>query len=211
MIESRDKEECSLEKDFLTTDRELVRRAKSGELWATDELFRRHYQRAYSLAYALCSGDGEGAKDMIQEAFIKAFQGLGKFKEGSNFYTWLFRIIVNTSLDRRRRINRWKRVFSFWSSFRSEGDSSKEQIEIEDTNSESNPFETLENRERGVRIQDALMALPKNQRIAFHLKVVEGMKVKEIARIMGTAEGTVKSHLFRAIQTLRESLGDLVS
>jgi len=193
----------------IETENQLIERAKNGDREATEELFRRHYQRAYGLAYTLCSGDGEEAKDAVQEAFIKAFRNLNKFKEGAAFYTWLFKIIVNTCIDRKRGAKRWKKLFSFWPSSRSDGDSSEELLEVEDTADSSNPLCELENREMGQRIKKAIMDLPENQRLAFYLKVAEGMKIKEIARTMGSAEGTIKTHLFRAIHSLRESLEDL--
>ncbi len=189
---------------------DLLRRAKNGDRSATDELFRRYYQRAFGLAYTLCSGDREEAKDAVQDAFIKAFRNLGKFNEGAAFYTWLFRIIVNTCIDRTRGIKRWKRVFSFWPSAGQGNDEQDKLMEVEDARSDSSPLYELESREMGQRIHGAIMKLPKNQRLVFYLKVIEGMKIKEIAQTTGSAEGTIKSHLFRAIHSLQSSLKDLM-
>ncbi len=188
---------------------DLVHRAKNGDRFATDELFRRYYQRAFRLAYTLCSGDREEAKDALQDAFIKAFRNLGKFNEGAAFYTWLFRIVVNTCIDRTRGIKRWKRLFSFWPSSGQGNEQHDKLMEVQDERSESSPISKLEGKEMGERIRGAVMKLPKNQRLVFYLKVVEGMKIKEIAQTTGSAEGTIKSHLFRAIHTLQSSLKDL--
>jgi len=193
----------------MDTDSELVQRANNGDRVAIDELFRRHYQRAYALTYTLCSGDSEEAKDALQEAFIKAFRNLKRFNESATFYTWFFRIVVNTCIDRRRKYNRWKRLFSFWPSSHSNDGSGGELIEVQDSAIDTDPHHELESKELGRRIQNAIMALPKNQRIAFYLKAIEAMRIKEIAKIMGLAEGTVKTHLFRAIHSLQKSLTDL--
>lgn len=205
----RESEAVLHEQECSVADSELVRRAKDGDRRATDELFARHYQKAYALAHSLCSGDREAAKDVTQDAFIKAFQNIDKFEERAAFSSWLFKIIVNTSTDRKRGMSRRRRFFTLWRSSRSEGNPPLGQLELEDNRDESSPLHILENKEKGERIRDAIMDLPGYQRVAFHLKVVEGMKVKEIAQIMGAAEGTVKTHLFRAIHSLRESLEDL--
>ena len=193
----------------MASDSELVQRGKNGDRLAIDELFRRHYQRGYALAYTLCSGDSEEAKDALQEAFIKAFRNLKRFNESAAFYTWFFRIVVNTCIDRKRKYKRWKRLFSFWPSSHSEDGGGDELVEIQDSAIDSDPLHELESKELGQRIQEAIMNLPENQRVAFYLKVAEGMKIREIAETMGSAEGTVKTHLFRAIHSLQKSLTDL--
>jgi len=197
------------ERTFPLSDTQLIWRAKGGDRRAGDELFGRYYQMAYGLAYTMCSGDREEAKDVVQDAFIKVFRNLKSFKEDASFYTWLYRIVVNTCLDRRRGQSRWKKLFSTWPLLRSRDGLADEPYEVEDPKEESNPLHKLENKETGKRIERAIMALPENQRIAFHLKVVEGLKIREIAEIMGSAEGTVKTHIFRAMRNLQESLKEL--
>jgi len=209
LVIAQDSESAVSLDDHSLSENELVGRAKKGDRGAMDELFRRHYQRAYALAYTLCSGDGEEAKDAIQDAFIKAFRNFGKFKEGATFYTWFYRILVNTCIDRKRKLGRWKRLFSFWPTSGFGDDSEQHDMEAEDRRGSSNPLEKLESREVGEKIRNAIMELPETQRVAFYLRVNEGMKVKEIAHVMGSAEGTAKTHLFRAIRSLQKKLKDL--
>ena len=96
------------------TDENLVTRAREGDRKALDELVGRYQEKAYRIAYNMCQGDSEEAKELTQEAFLRTFRGLRNFRGKSSFYTWFYRILVNTCLDGRRRRVRWERIFSFW-------------------------------------------------------------------------------------------------
>lgn len=188
-------------------DEELVARIKEGEDWATEELVNRYQQKTYAIAYHMCGEDREEAKDLTQEAFLRVFRSLGKFRGDSSFYTWFYRIVVNVCLDSRRRSRRWKQIFLTWRQVQrgkgSEGDVPEEQPDMRD---DINPVSALSGKQFAKDIKKSLKALPERQRLVFQLKVLHGMSIREIAQVIGTAEGTVKSHLFRATRFLREEL-----
>ena len=188
-------------------DEELVARIKEGEDWATEKLVNRYQQKTYAIAYHMCGEDREEAKDLTQEAFLRVFRSLGKFRGDSSFYTWFYRIVVNVCLDSRRRSRRWKQIFSPWRQVQrgkgSQGDVPEEQPDMRD---DINPVSALSGKQFAKEIKRSLKALPERQRLVFQLKVLHGMSIREIAQVIGTAEGTVKSHLFRATRFLREEL-----
>ena len=188
-------------------DEELVARIKEGEDWATEELVNRYQQKTYAIAYHMCGEDREEAKDLTQEAFLRVFRSLGKFRGDSSFYTWFYRVVVNVCLDSRRRSRRWKQIFSPWRQVKrgkgSQGDVPEEQPDMRD---DINPVSALSGKQFAKEIKRSLKALPERQRLVFQLKVLHGMSIREIAQVIGTAEGTVKSHLFRATRFLREEL-----
>lgn len=188
-------------------DNELVARAQDGDPLAFEDLVRRYQEKAYVIAYNMCSGDSEEAKEMTQEAFFRAFRNLKDFRGKSSFYTWFYRILVNTCLDSRRRRKRWNRIFSFWRPIRVEKTSSEIADEdYPDPAKQSNPMTNLSGKQLSKEIRKALASLPEKQRVVFQMKVLHGMRIREIAQIMGSAEGTVKSHLFRATRFMRDAL-----
>jgi len=188
-------------------DEELVARIQEGEDWATEELVNRYQQKTYAIAYHMCSEDSEEARDLSQEAFLRAFRSLGKFRGDSSFYTWFYRIVVNVCLDSRRRSRRWKLIFSPWRQVqRGKGSPGEVPEEQPDMRDDINPVSALSGKQFTKEIKKSLKALPERQRLVFQLKVLHGMSIREIAQVIGTAEGTVKSHLFRATRFLREEL-----
>lgn len=192
------------------TDEELVGLAQEGDRKAFEELVVRHQDRAYSLALHMCLGDMQEAQDLTQEAFLRAFRSIRNFRGDSAFYTWLFRIVVNTCLDGRRRRLHWENLFSFW---RNRLDDHEEVDELEaqpDLRPGADPLANLSGRDLYKEVRKALRELPPRQRMALQLKVLHGMSLKEIAETMGTAEGTVKSHLFRATHRLQRALKDWI-
>jgi len=189
-------------------DEELIARAQKDDQWAIEEFVCRYHQKAYAIAYYMCSGDREEAQDLTQEAFLRAFRNIKKFRGDSSLYTWFYRIVVNTCLDGRRRRHRWERIFSRTGE---RGERTKEVPEEQpDMGGASDPMDALSGKQLTLEIRKALMTLPERQRIAFQLKVFQGMSIREIAQVMGSAEGTVKSQLFRATHSLRTALKDWV-
>ena len=192
-----------------TSDEDLVKRAQKGDVSALDELLNRYQNKAFAIAYQFSSGDREEAKDITQEAFLKVVRGIKKFKGGSSFFTWFYRIIVNTCLDWGRKRQRWKRIFY---RNQAEGDPYENDKPTLEEKSEagvaSNPVAILKNKQLMEDILAALKTLPEKQRMVFQLKAMNGLSIREISQIMGSAEGTVKSHLFRATHFLREALAD---
>jgi RNA polymerase sigma-70 factor (ECF subfamily) len=192
------------------SDEDLVALAQEGDRKAFEELVLRHQERAYSLALHMCMGDTEEAQDLTQEAFLRAFKNIKNFRGDSSFYTWFFRIVVNTCLDGRRKRLKWENLFSFRRQ-KSQDDEETDELEVQpDTDPGRDPMAVLSEKRLTRDIKRALKELPPRQRMALQLKVIEGMSLKEIAEIMGAAEGTVKSHLFRATHKLQEVLKDWV-
>jgi RNA polymerase sigma-70 factor (ECF subfamily) len=193
----------------ISSDEALVARTLEGDPSAAAELVGRYHKKAYGIAYHLCSGNTEEARDFTQEAFLRAFAKLGTFRGQSSFYTWFYRILVNTCRDGRRRLRRWKQRFTFWRSTPEEAATGQSTPEDQpDPAEQADPAAVLTSKELHERLRKAMLSLPPKQRTAFQLKVFHGMTIREIAEVMNSAEGTVKSHLFRATQYLREALSD---
>ncbi|RJR54406.1 MAG: sigma-70 family RNA polymerase sigma factor [Desulfobacteraceae bacterium] len=189
-------------------DLELVERAKRRETAAAEELVRRYQEKAYAIAYRTCSGDAEEAKDLTQEAFLKAFRNLHQFKGQASFYTWLYRIVVNTCLDGARKQKRRKWFSSSWGSEQEEKKIRSEIEESPDHNIGGNPAATLNRKELKAHVKKALSGLSTSQRMIFEMKIFDDMSIPEIARVANIAEGTVKSHLFRATRHIRKALSE---
>ena len=181
-------------------DEELVGLAQQGDRRAFEELVERHKQKAYYIAFDF-SRDREDAKDLSQEAFLKAFTNLKNFDGRSSFYTWFYRILVNLCLDFKRRQKRTP-TDSFDETLESPMESSYEPQKP------PAPDQQVLAGQFSRRIGEALEALPARQRTAFILKNHQGLSIKEIADLMETAEGTVKVHLHRAVTALRRSLAE---
>jgi RNA polymerase sigma-70 factor, ECF subfamily len=181
-------------------DEELVASARQGNRGAFEELVERHKRRAYHIAFGF-TRDGEDAKDLSQEAFLKAFTNLKNFDGRSSFYTWFYRILVNLCLDYKRRHKRVP-AEEFDEATVARMDPSHEPARPR------SPDQQVLARQISVKVGAALEALPARQRVAFVLKNHQGLSIKEIAELMDTAEGTVKVHLHRAVTALRERLAE---
>ena len=188
-------------------DEELVRRAQNDDQWAIEQLILRYQKKVYQIAYHMLAGDEQEAQDRTQDAFLKAFRKIKQFKGNASFYTWLYRIVINTCLDSRRRRRRWTEIF-----FPGRLESHKEETpsssleEYPDTNKNSNPLSTLRNRQLEEDVKKAMNDLSERQRSIFQLKIFHEMSIPEIAQMLNLAEGTVKTHLFRATQVIQKKL-----
>lgn len=186
---------------------EIVRRAQGGDAKAIDLLARRYQQKVYSLAYRLSGFDAEEARDTAQEALLQVFRNLKHFEGRSKFSTWLFRVAVNTCRDAQRRRSRWKRLLLPWRAERHDDDGDGPEIEnIPDGGGETDMLTGIGGREFKRDVQEVLHTLSGKQRQVFELKVFEELSIVEIAAATGMAEGTVKTHLFRATQAMRDRL-----
>ncbi len=182
------------------SDRILIERVQAGEVAAFDVLVRKYRERLYGIIYNL-TANREDAADLTQEAFIKAFTSIHRFKGHSAFFTWLYRIGVNTALSHLKR-NRFRRFFSL------------ENIQEEGSNAQV--IETLAARhksERGAllnelqeKLNDALQKLSPKHRTVVVLFEIEGLSHQEIADVMGCSVGTVRSRLHYAKQQLQADL-----
>ena len=185
-----------------TEEQVLVRRAQRGDLAAYDELIRRYQERIYATVYHMTSNH-EDANDLAQDAFIKAFQALKSFKGGSSFYTWIYRIAVNKTINfLKQRKNR-----------------SHMSLDDLDFNAEHDPdlvalvSDKTPRREAGLaelqeKLNAAMQKLSEPHRLVITLHDVQGMAHEEIAQIMDCNVGTVRSRLFYARQQMQAELSD---
>lgn len=188
-------------------DKELVRRAQNDDPWAIEQLVLRYQKKVYAIAYQMLSGDAEEAQDRTQDAFLKVFRKIKQFKGNASFYTWLYRIVINTCLDARRRRRRWKDIFFPWRLEKNkEAESTTYLEEYPDTTHSANPLSTVSNQQLENDVKSAMNTLSERQRSIFQLKIFHEMSISEIAKMMGLAEGTVKTHLFRATQVIQKQL-----
>jgi RNA polymerase sigma-70 factor (ECF subfamily) len=184
----------------LPADEELVGLARAGDARAFEALAERHQQKAYHIAFGFAR-DREEAKDLSQDAFLKAFMNLKNFDGRSGFYTWFYRILVNVCLDhKRRRSRRTDEEFN---------EAVENQLEPSHPGAvTATPDKAAMASQLSRKVGVALERLPPKQRAAFILKNHQGLSIKEIAEVMETAEGTVKVHLHRAVKALRENLAE---
>jgi len=190
-------------------DKDLIEKIRRQDRDALDELFSQYMQKAFAVSFQLCGGNRDQAQDLTQEAMLKAIKNIQKFRGEASFSTWLYRIIYNTYLDSRKKQQRWMNIFSPWRWKKQKNDPDRNiPEEPRDMDRNNSPLQALQGSELGQAVQKAIRQLPENQRIVFQLKVFDEMTLKEIAKMMGSAEGTVKSHLFRATRSLQERLGE---
>ncbi|GHC02554.1 RNA polymerase sigma factor [Cerasicoccus arenae] len=180
----------------------LVKRVQSGEMAAFDQLIVKYRERLFSVVYNLTS-NRDDANDLTQEAFIRAFRSISKFKGNSSFFTWLYRIAVNTTITHLKR-NRKRRFFSF-EQMDEEGSSN---VKLESLASRAKTDKPTYMRELQEKLNDALQKLSVKHRTVVVLYEIEGLSHQEIAEITKTSEGTVRSRLHYAKQQLRETLKD---
>jgi RNA polymerase sigma-70 factor (ECF subfamily) len=187
-----------IEQVHVSTDKDsdisLIRRTKKGDTGAFDELVMR-YQRQIFFSVIRIVLNREDANDVVQDTFIKAFRNLDRFDEKYRFYTWIYRIGVNTALNLIQR--RKNREYHF--EYRDEEDN----FNPPDT---ENPDNEIEHREFKKYVQDALNILSLEMRSVFVLRVYDELTYQEIADVMSISLGTVMSRLNRARTTLKKHL-----
>jgi len=193
MDESR---EIAVAKDDLA----LVAEAKAGSYEAFEELVNRYEGKIYRLGMNI-TGNSEDAEDVLQEAFLKAFQHLGDFRADSRFYTWLVRIAVNEALMKLRKIRSDRSV-----PLEDEMGEDGEPIPRELADWKPNPEQIYAQAQMESILRDAAQKLPTTYRTVFLLRDVEDLTTAEAASVLGLTEGTVKARLFRGRLMLREEL-----
>jgi RNA polymerase sigma-70 factor (ECF subfamily) len=178
-------------------DHHLIAECLQGRSAAFGELVRRYQDRLYNTAYRLM-GNADDAQDVVQEAFLNAYQSLASFKGDSLFFTWLYRIAVNTaiSLKRKQRV-----VLSIHGA-----GPDQPGVEPLDPSELSRPERALEQEEEERRVQRALDRLSPEHRTVLVLKEIEGQKYEAMAEILGVPIGTIRSRLHRARLELRQLL-----
>src|SRR5512138_2487431 len=178
----------------------LVRAAKQGEVSAFEELVKRYDRNVFRIAQHITQ-NREDAEDVVQDAFLKAFQNLGQFQGQSKFYTWLVRIAVNEALMRLRR-RRPERMVSIDEDVKTEEDSIPREI----ADWSPNPEQLYNQGELKEILQKTIQGLPPSFRTVFILRDVEGLSTEETADALGLSVPAVKSRLLRARLQLRERL-----
>lgn len=181
----------------------LVVRSQGGDLAAFDQLIRRHQERVYATIYHM-TANHEDAADLTQETFIKAYNALPGFKGDCGFFTWLYRIAVNRTLNfLKQRRNRTSHLSLNDIDFNAEHDP-----DLVALTSEKTPRRDLNLTELQERLNNALLKLSESHRMVVVLHDIQGMPHEEIARIMDCNTGTVRSRLFYARQQLQGLLAD---
>ncbi len=181
----------------MTSEDELVRRAQAGNIDAFEQLVLQHQQFVFNLALrAVC--DPHEAQDIAQEAFLRAWQALPRFKRKSRFRTWLYRIVVNLCYNRLPRLHQDLLAADI-------DDPAEPASELAAPDA-VDPQTNLERRDRMAFIQQQVQALPEGYRLMILLRFVNDCSYDEIAEIMDLPLGTVKTGLFRARRQLRDTL-----
>jgi RNA polymerase sigma-70 factor (ECF subfamily) len=185
-------------------DRVFIAQAQHGDTSAFRRLVERHQRRAHAHAYSLLRDDND-AREVVQEAFLRVHKNLATFEGSSAFYTWLYRIVTNLSIDRMRRPGRKTAEFA-------------DDRNHEDANAEfplisridgADPIDVIRRKEIARRVQAALEALPPYHRGVILLREVEGLSYEEMAQAMNVSKGTIMSRLFHARQKLQRALADV--
>ncbi|MEW5863251.1 MAG: RNA polymerase sigma factor RpoE [Pseudomonadota bacterium] len=189
------------EKDI---DRELVARAQRGDKRAF-ELLVEKYQRKLVRLLSRLIRDPVEVEDVAQEAFIKAYRALPSFRGDSAFYTWLYRIGVNTAKNYLMAMGRRAPTSTELEAEEAEGYDEGEQLRDINT-----PESVTLSREIAATVNAAIDALPEELRTAIQLRELEGMSYEEIARVMDCPIGTVRSRIFRAREAIAEKLRPLL-
>ena len=177
---------------------ELVRRLQAGEVSAFRELVESHKQRVFALAYDL-TGNTQDAEDLSQEAFIKVHRSISSFRGEAKLGSWLYRIVVNLALNRRRKkaVSEMELRESF------EGDGLPAPHAAAGEGSPEHATEAAFIRRD---LRRALAKLSEQQRTIFVLRHDQDLPLRQIGAILKISEGTVKSQLFRALRKLQEHL-----
>ncbi len=176
-------------------ERQLVRLAQEGSREAFSRLVERYQPKVFHMALSF-TRNRESADDLAQEVFLKAFLALPKFRHGSEFGTWLYRITVNHAKDYLRRRGRAKEVPL---------ETAGEVVETRPGEAEVRE-ELRETERRRTLIHEALAALPDKYRVILTLRDVEGMPYEKIAEVLEVSPGTVDSRLHRARKMLRKRI-----
>ena len=176
----------------------MISRCQQGDQEALKEIFDKYHKKVYRIAYGVVR-QREEALDIVQEVFIKLFRSIKNFKGRSQFYTYLYRMVMNTAIDHARKAGK-----QFISSLDEEG-----SFEPSD-NIEKGPERVLLQKELEERVKSAMDKLPAEQKAALIFRDVEGLSYQEMAEAMGCSIGTVMSRLHYGRKRVQELLKDYV-
>ena len=185
-------------------DQVLVERAQRGDKRAFELLVEKYQRKLARVLSRLVRDPGE-VEDVTQEAFIKAYRALPSFRGDSAFYTWLYRIGINTAKNYLVAMGRRAPTSTEVDAEEAEGYEDGEQLRDINT-----PESLLLTREIGATVNAAIESLPEELRSAIQLRELEGMSYEEIAKLMDCPIGTVRSRIFRAREAIAERLKPLL-
>ena len=183
-------------------DQQLVKRAQLGHLEAYDELVRRYQERIYATIYHMAANH-EDANDLAQETFIKAYQALKSFKGDSSFFTWVYRIAVNKTINFLKQRKNKTHMSLNDLDFNAEHDPDLVALVSDKT-----PRRDVNLIELQQKLNGAMQKLSEVHRLVVTLHDVQGLSHEDISKIMGCNTGTVRSRLFYARQQLQAYLSD---
>ena len=184
----------------------LIRSAQRGDQDAFEQLVRTYDQNVLRMAQNILHSE-EDARDIYQEAFLRVYRNLSKFRFDCSFSTWLYRIVANLCLDqiRRRKVRREEPS----STESREGEVDRFQF-VAESRADVDPQRRLMSSEVNARVQDVLEQLTPRERIVFEMRHYQGMRLRAIGEALGVTEEAAKNCLFRGTQKMRAALGDFV-
>jgi len=183
-------------------DRELVARARKKDIDAYDDLVRRYQGKIYGLVYNMTSNK-EDTEDLVQDIFVKAYSALERFKGNSSFYTWIYRIAVNRTINFLKK--RKKRMGLSLNDVDLGVERDPAYVELSGRES---PFRDATLSELQERLNNALLKLSDKHRAVVVLHDIQGIPHQEVAKMLGCSQGTVRSRLFYARQQLQTELAE---
>ena len=175
-------------------DIQLVQEFQAGNEKAFNQLVLKYQTRIFNLVYRMIRNTEE-AKDLAQDIFVKAYQGLKQFRGESSFSTWLHQIAANSSINYSNS-KRWKNLVSIFEAKEPEA-------------AWGNPVQDIQKEKINQAIDQAILSLPPQQRSVFILRHYEELPYQEIARLIGRTEGALKANYFQAVQKLKKKLAHL--
>jgi len=184
----------------------LIREAQMGSTAAFEELVRQYDRAVLRLAVHL-TGSQEDGQDIYQEAFLRAYINLGSFRFECSFYTWIYRIVTNLCLDHLRKKS--SRGRDLTTTITSDGEEEQVLDRLPDRRAATSPERSMMSRELRAFIRRAMERLSPRERVVFELKHYHGLRLRTVAGILNTSEGTIKNTLFRATHKLRTQLAEV--
>jgi RNA polymerase sigma-70 factor (ECF subfamily) len=185
-------------------DHDLVQRVQAGDSAAFRALFDKYHRRAFAVAMGVVKNEDD-ALDAVQEAFVKVHKNIHKFQGSSSFYTWLYRIVMNVSIDHVRRKSRRKSLDFDERALHEESEVAGDGALVPHVTN-ANPGKAALRKELGGAIQAALQELPEHHRAVIVLREIEGMSYEEMAEALEVPKGTIMSRLFHARKKMQAAL-----
>lgn len=182
------------------SDAALVRRARDGEFDAFEMLFERHRTLVYRFAYQMVPRRDD-AEDIVQEAFVRAYQNLDRYRDEAKFTTWLLRIVTNLCTDQARMSQRRTAL---------EQQEAQGALDWMTIGTTEDPVQNLEEDRRKIALRKALLALPNHHRTVIILRDLEEKEYSEISQILGCTIGGAKLRVLRARRALRDRIAPLL-